>query len=115
MSKTAAAAAVGALLCDGKIKSLDDKAGAYSSFLKTIPHGDVSIKNILQMNSGVSPIGRSDEKRFNRKARGVAKFAGAADVRGALAFYKVAARTAGQEMNYHSSDTLALSVLVKDV
>jgi len=115
MSKTAAAAAVGALLCDGKIKSLDDKAGAYSSFLKTIPHGDVSIKNILQMNSGVSPIGRSDEKRFNRKARGVAKFAGAADVRGALAFYKVAARTAGQEMNYHSSDTLALSVLVEDI
>jgi len=37
MSKTAAAAAVGALLCDGKIKSLDDKAGAYASFLKRSP------------------------------------------------------------------------------
>ena len=31
-------AAVGALLCDGRLKSLDDKAGDYSSFLKTTPY-----------------------------------------------------------------------------
>jgi CubicO group peptidase (beta-lactamase class C family) len=73
MSKTAASAAVGALLCDGRLKSLDDKAGDYSSFLNTTPHRDVSVRNILQMSRGVSPIGRSDEKRFNRKTRGVAK------------------------------------------
>ena len=115
MSKTAAGAAVGALLCDGRLKSLDDKAGDYSSFLKTTPYRDVSVRNILQMNSGVSPIGRSDEKRFNRKARGVAKFSGAADVRGALKFYKTAARKQGETMNYHSSDSLALSVLVEEI
>ena len=57
MSKTAASAAVGALLCDGRLKSLDDKAGNYSNFLKTTPYRDVSVRNILQMNSGVSPIG----------------------------------------------------------
>ena len=84
MSKTAA----GALLCYGRLKSLDDKAGDYSSFLKTTFCRDVSVRNILRMNSGVSPIGRSNEKRFNRKVRGVAKFSGAADVRGALKFIK---------------------------
>ena len=115
MSKTAAGAAVGTLLCDGRLKSLDDKAGDYSSFLRTTPYRDVSVRNILQMNSGVSPIGRSDEKRFNRKSRGVANFSGAADVRGALKFYKMAARKQGETMNYHSSDTLALSVLVEDI
>ena len=115
MSKTAAGAAVGALLCDGRLKSLDDKAGNYSNFLKATPYRDVSVRNILQMNSGVSPIGRSDEKRFNRKARGVAKFSGAADVRAALKFYKTAARKQGETMNYHSSDSLALSVLVEEI
>ena len=45
MSKTAASAAVGALLCDGRLKSLDDKAGNYSNFLKATPYRDVSVRN----------------------------------------------------------------------
>ena len=62
MSKTAISASVGALLCDGKINSLDDAVKQYSKFLATTPYSDISIRNILQMNSGVSPLGRSDEK-----------------------------------------------------
>ena len=54
MSKTAAGAAVGALLCDGRLKSLDDRAGDHSNFLKTTPYRDVSIRNLLQMNSGLT-------------------------------------------------------------
>jgi CubicO group peptidase (beta-lactamase class C family) len=115
INKTAAGAAVGALLCDGRLKSLVDKAGDCSSLLKTTPYRDVSVRSILQMNSGVSPIGRSDQKRFNRKACSLLKFSGAADVRGALKSYKTAARKQGKTMNYHSSDLLALSVLVKEI
>lgn len=115
MSKTAISASIGALLCDGKIKSLDDPAKQYSKFLATTPYSDISIRNILQMNSGVSPLGRSDEKKFNRKARGIEKFSGKADVRGAVKSYASAARDAGSQMNYHSSDSLALSVLVEDI
>lgn len=115
MSKTAVGAAVGALLCDGKIKSLDDDAGSYSKTLKASPYATIKIRNILQMNSGVSPLGRGDEKRFNRKSRGVEKFAGKASVRGALAFYKEPARDQNSQMNYHSTDTLALSVLVEEI
>lgn len=94
MSKTAIAAAVGSLLCSGEIKSLNDEAGTYSKFLASTPYGAVSIRDILQMNSGVSPLGRTDEKRFNRKSRGVQKFDGKANVREALNFYKSAARDA---------------------
>ena len=115
MSKTATSAAVGALLCEGKIKSLDDVAGSYSPFLKTTPYADVTIKNILQMNSGVSPLGRDDEKQFNRHSRGTSdKFSGKASVRDALNYYIAAARKQGDKMNYHSSDALALSVLVEE-
>jgi CubicO group peptidase (beta-lactamase class C family) len=116
MSKTAASAAVGSILCEGKIKSLEDAAGDYSSTLKASPYANVKIKNILQMNSGVSPIGRDDEKRFNQKSRGLTeKFSGNASVRGALKFYKKASRKQNSGMNYHSTDTLALSILVEEI
>jgi len=115
MSKTAVSASVGKLICDGKIKSIDDKVGDYSKFLKSTVFADVTIKNVLQMNSGVSPLGRTDEKKFNRKSKGVENFEGQASVRDALQFYKVASRKQGEEMNYHSTDTLALSVLVEDI
>lgn len=115
MSKTAASAAIGHLLCNGKITSLEDTASKYSKSLASTPYADVTIRNILQMNSGVSPLGRSDEKQFNRKSRGMQQFDGQANVREALAFYDKAARAQGTKMNYHSTDTLALSVLVEEI
>lgn len=115
MSKTAISASIGSLLCDGKIKSLDDPAKEYSPFLATTPYADISIRDILQMNSGVNAIGRSDEKKLNHKARGLQKFSGKADVRGAINFITSAAREPGSKMNYHSSDSLALSVLVEEI
>ena len=81
MSKTAVAAAVGSLICAGKIAKIDDRAGAYSGSLAETVFADVTIRNLLQMNSGVSPLGRGDEKIFNWKARGVNKFHGQASVR----------------------------------
>ena len=115
MSKTAAGASIGLLLCEGKIKSLEDEAGMYSKFLNSTPYAKVSIKNILQMNSGVSLLGRSDEKKFAWKSRGVRKFEDQANVREALKFYKSAARQQATGMNYHVTDTLALSVLAEDI
>ena len=115
MSKTAASAAIGYLFCDGKITSLDDTTAKYSKFLATTPYANITIRNILQMNSGVSPLGRKDEKKFNWKSRGIRQYEGKASVREALAFYKKAARDQGTRMNYHSTDTLALSVLIEDI
>ena len=115
MSKTAVAASIGSLLCSEKIKSLKDKTGDYSEFLASTPFGRSSIKDVLQMNSGVSPLGRDDEKKFNHKSRGMQKFDGNGDIREALKFYKSYARKPGSKMNYHSTDSLALSILVEDI
>ena len=52
MSKTAISASVGSLICEGRIKHLDDRLGVYSSFLKKA-FADVTVRNVLQMNSGV--------------------------------------------------------------
>ena len=113
--KTAVGATVAGILCDGKY-ALHDPAGVYSPTLKSSPYANIKIKNILQMNSGVFLPGRDDEKRFNRKSRGVSeKYSGKASVREALSFYKKAARSQNSKMNYHSSDTLALSILVEEV
>ena len=43
------------------------------------------------------------------------KFSGEADVRGVIKFYTSAARHKGTQMNYHSSDSRALSVLVEGI
>jgi len=115
MSKTAISASLGTLFCKKELSNLDDVTSIHSEFLRTTPYSNVTIRNILQMNSGVSPIGRSDEKRFNQKSRGMQKFEGEASVREALGFYKNAAREQGSQFNYHSSDSLALSVLVEEI
>ncbi len=115
MSKTATGAVIGQLLCEGKIKSLDDTTGKYSKFLSKTPYSKIKIRNILQMNSGISPEGRSDEKKFNKKALGRWKYGGEASVRGAINFYYLPPRKQGTMMNYHSSDALALSVLAEDI
>ena len=116
MSKTAASASIGVLLCENKIKSLNDTAGIYSRTLNDSPYANIKIRNILHMNSGVSPLGRYDEKKFNHKSLGLTnKFSGKASVREALSFYKKAARKQASKFNYHSSDTLALSILIEEI
>lgn len=115
MSKTALAASLAVLVCDGRLASLDDPAGKYSEFLATTPFANIAVRDILQMNSGVSQLGRADEKKFNQKARGMGKFEGQASVRQALNFYRKPARPPGEQMNYHSTDSMALSVLVEEL
>ena len=56
MSKTAVSTAIGSLLCNGKIESLDDELGKYSPSLKQTPYSKITIRNTLQMNSGVAPV-----------------------------------------------------------
>ena len=76
MSKTALGAAVGSLVCDGSIKSLDDEIGLYAIGLRDTPYSKISIRNVLQINSGVTPPNRKDVRLANRMKR----FAGSADV-----------------------------------
>lgn len=53
MAKSLVSLAIGEALCVGKINSLDDRADKYSKELEGLPIGKTSIKNLLQMNSGI--------------------------------------------------------------
>ena len=112
MSKTALGAAVGSLVCDGSIKSLDDEIGLYAVGLRESPYNKISIRNILQMNSGVTPLGRRDVRLAHQMAMGRKKFAGRADVLAAVLHFKGTTRKQGEQHNYHGADSFALSVLV---
>ena len=115
MSKTALAGAVGSLLCNGDIKSLDDTMGLYSENLAATPYSEVTIRNVLQMNSGVTPLGRKDVKLSNRIAMGLAEFEGKADLLAAVQHFDKAVREQGAEHNYHAADSFALSLLISDI
>ena len=73
MSKTALAAAVGSLNCSGQIKSLRDPMGTYSTILTGTPYANVSIKNVLQMNSGVSPLNDGGKKKSKPYGHGAGR------------------------------------------
>ena len=112
MSKTALGAAVGSLVCDGSIKSVDDEIGLYAIGLQDSPYGEVLIRNVLQMNSGVTPLDRKDVKLANQMAMGMKKYAGKADVLAAVRHFKGSTRKQGEQHNYHAADSFALSVLI---
>lgn len=54
MSKSLTAYAFGAVMCSGKIKSLDDRAGMYAPTLEGTIFGETSIRNLLRMSSGTT-------------------------------------------------------------
>ena len=117
MSKTALSTAVGTLLCNGKIKSLNDELGKYSPSLAKTPYSKISIKNTLQMNSGVAPI-QNDYKlrrKMNRMAMGIGKHEGNADMLKSISILKENAREQGSKHFYFSSDPFALSIMITDL
>ena len=90
MSKTALGAAVGSLVCDGSIKSLDDEIGTYAFGLRETAYNKISIRNVFtQMNSGVTPLGRRDKTGQSNGYGNEKKFAGNADVLAAVQHFKV--------------------------
>ena len=117
MSKTALSTAVGTLLCNGKIKSLNDELGKYSPSLAKTPYSKISIKNTLQMNSGVAPI-QNDYKlrrKMNAIAMGMGKHEGNADMLKSISILKGNARQQGSKHFYFSSDSFALSIMISDL
>jgi len=59
MSKTIAALLVGIAIDDGYIKGVDDRIDVYLPELKGDPRGAVTVKNLLQMSSGLEQISTS--------------------------------------------------------
>ena len=109
MSKSLTAYLIGALLCDGKIKSLDDRADGYSPLLKGTVYGEATIKQLLTMSSGAHPAtsaGNSYEGHFGDVRSG--KVSSIAVMR------KYGSRDipSGKEFRYLGNDTQALGFVV---
>ena len=117
MSKTALSTAIGMLLCNGKIKSLNDELSKYSPSLAKTLYSKITIKNTLQMNSGVAPI-QNDYKlrrKMNQIAMGIGKHEGKADMLKSISILKGNAREQGSKHFYFSSDSFALSIMISDL
>ena len=115
MSKTALSAVVASLKCSGLIETLDDKVSKYSPTLANTPYKNVTIKNILQMNSGVTPLKEKYKKKMNRMAVGTRDYEEKGSVLNALLLLNENIREQGKLSNYHTGDTFALSLLISDI
>ena len=105
MSKSLTALVIGNLLCDGKIKSLDEKASLYAPHLEGSPYGDTTIYNLLRMASGIKKLGRYGQPKPKTYAKLRDQIqSGIWAITGHTRVHKQ-----GTYHLYNSGDTLALS------
>ena len=110
MTKTVVGLAVGHLLCDGDIVSLDDTLGRYSEGLANSVYADITIKNILRMASGVNE-NRNNEREYNAKLRNRYNDGSNDQLRQIQSVSSVYSDQ-GKVSRYHSLDVTAASILV---
>ena len=115
MAKTITALLVGIALGEHKIRSLDDKAGDYVPELKAGGYGDATIRQILQMRSGVDYEERYD---FGEHPSLAATIHMKAIVRNEMRFadpaITIGKKTApGSTFNYATLDTAVLGWILE--
>jgi CubicO group peptidase (beta-lactamase class C family) len=117
MSKSVTAITVGYALCDGLIKSIDDKASSYLPELENTSWGDSSIRDLLLMASG----------SFNRAERSGHLNSNMSDIFlpsiyfgnmnrdffDAMKSFDRKASPAGSKFVYNNFDTLVLGLLLE--
>jgi CubicO group peptidase (beta-lactamase class C family) len=114
MAKTVLGMLVGFALQEKSIKSIEDKAEQYVPELKGHPYGEVTIRNLLTMSSGMqfheAAEGRDAEAvQMARLSVGGQSVGGAATV---LPFTK-RERPQGQAFNYSSGDSQVLGLALR--
>lgn len=112
MAKSIVSIAVGMALAEGKIASLDDSIAKYVPELAGRAFGESTIRNMLRMASGVrfSEVydGNDDLARFTRIRISEGSMA-------ALKAFNVREHEQGARFHYASSQTVALTVLLRAV
>jgi CubicO group peptidase (beta-lactamase class C family) len=114
MAKSITSMLIGIALADGHIHSLDDKIGQYIPELKASGYGDVSIRDVMRMRSGVAYDERYD---FGVKSQAQAVFEEAI-VQNVKRFADLApslkrAEVPGQRFNYSTMDTAVLGWMLE--
>lgn len=112
MSKSLTAYMIGLLLCDGQIRSLDDRADAYVPQLKGTVYGEATVKHLLTMSSGApwaTSSGNSYEGQFEEARAGKVS---TLDVMRRFGEREIAA---GKEFRYLANDTQALGFIIESL
>jgi len=115
ISKSVVSVLIGAAIGDGTIKSVDDRVVAYLPYLSDGGYRNVTVKNLLQMSSGV------DYSEDYRDPKSGAALIGAALLTGNPTFKGFAqsiqpTRTApGTKFEYQSVNTQVLGLLLENV
>jgi CubicO group peptidase (beta-lactamase class C family) len=111
MAKSLVSLALGFALAEGKITSLDDTVESHVPELKYFAYGEVTLRNLLRMSSGV----RFDEAYARRDD--LARFSRLLATRGslpALQYFNVRDDSQGSHFHYASSNTQMLAAVVRN-
>lgn len=112
MAKSIVAIAIGMLLAEGRIASLDDPVARYVPELAGSGYGDASIRDILRMSSGVAfkevYDSQDDSHRFS-------VLRAQADTITALRAFKTREAPAGTRFHYASIETAVLATVIRAV
>lgn len=115
MTKSLVSVVLGDTLCDGLIKSLNDKAATYSDTLKDTAYGDASLRELLVMSSRgtLAVMAGQPEEGFNFDLEVKHK----RNLRRAFRDFGInQPRPAPKgEFHYKGLDTAALSIVIADV
>lgn len=115
VAKSITSVMIGNAIEEGKIKSVDDKAVQYLPYLAAGGYKDVTIKNLLEMASGV----KFDEAYLNPEAE-IGRFGAGALLQGKESFRDFTATIKpklkpGTQFEYQSVNTEVLGLLVEQV
>jgi CubicO group peptidase (beta-lactamase class C family) len=113
MAKTITGILVGAALKDGYIKSLDDTAGQYVADLRNSDYGNITIRNLLRMGSGMKWVehGAETGDDVGNLVYQTVKQGGSGGV-SAISSRKRSNVPQGTEFNYNSADTFVLGLVL---
>jgi CubicO group peptidase (beta-lactamase class C family) len=118
MSKSLVSMAVGKALCDGSIKSIDDKGAQYVNGLSGTSWGDSSVRDLLRMSSGafrpdLSAGSGFKDQRDTMANRAIYSKDLRADYIEMMKVLDERISSPGREFNYNNYDTNALALIVE--
>ena len=106
---------VGAAVSDGTIKSVDDPVVKYLPYLSNSGYRDVTIKNLLEMSSGVQYSEDYTDPKSGAALIGAALLTGDPTFREFAASIGSTATKPGTQFNYQSVNTQVLGLLLEQV
>ncbi len=115
VAKSIASILVGAAVSDGAIRSIDDPVDKYLPYLATSGYHDVSIRDILEMSTGVDYSEDYHDPHSGAALIGAALLTGKPTFHDFAASMKPTSVKAGTKFEYQSVNTQVLGLLLEKV